>query len=213
MIRRTTGLQTSLRVVAGLVRPLARKKNMQEDDFLERWTPLETSLRALEDRYRTERLRKNGKPYPEGSEADKLLLDLSAVCKVYIDASETQRENMRDLFKWSYLLPTYLLSLVRLPKDTLSPDEVVHAAHVALAAASLEDNKTDYRDMFLALGRVYCEVAAAGLDSELLFQEAAEWSSNKSGTGPKGQSMSFFLSNFKNTEFFRTSVKHRLTGA
>ena len=120
---------------------------------------------------------------------------------------------MRDLFKWSYLLPTYLLSLVRLPKGALSPDEAVHAARVALAAASLEDNKTDYRDMFLALGGLYCGVVAAGLDSELLFQEAAKWSSNKSGTGPEGQSMSFFLSNFKNTEFFRTSVKPRLSGA
>ncbi|HYQ91048.1 MAG TPA: hypothetical protein VES89_02950 [Candidatus Competibacteraceae bacterium] len=34
---------------------LARKKKMKDDDFLERWIPLETSLRALEDRYRTER--------------------------------------------------------------------------------------------------------------------------------------------------------------
>jgi len=186
---------------------------MKEDDFLESWIPLETSLRALEDRYRSERLRTNGNPYPEGSEADKLFIDLSTACELYIDASDAQREIMRDLLKWSYLLPTYLLSLVRSPQGALSPEEAVHAARVALAAASLEDNKTDYRDMFLALGGLYCSVVAAGLDSESLFQEAAMWSSNKSGTGPEEQSMSFFLSNFKNTEFFRTSVKPRLTGA
>lgn len=184
---------------------------MKDDDFLEDWIPLETTFRALEERYRSERLRKNGKPVPEGLEADKMNKALFSSCELYINATDKQREIMRELFGWSYLLPTYLLRLIKFPKAVSSQDEAVHAARVALAAASLEDNKTDYRDMFMSLGALYLDLSAHNLNPLQYFQEAATWSSGKSKFGPGGQSMRGFLTTFTKSEFFRTSVEPRLS--
>lgn len=191
--------------------PLCEKEKMKDDDFLQVWVPLETTFRTLEDRYRSERLRKNGKPVPEGPDADKMNKSLSSACEVYINATEKQRELMRELFRWSYLLPPFLFRFIKFPKTPNSQDEATHAARIALAAVSLEDNKTDYRDMFMSLGALYLNMAANGLNPLPFFQEAASWSSENSESGPGGQSMKVFLTTFNQSEFFRTSVEPRLS--
>jgi hypothetical protein len=185
---------------------------MNDDEFLESWTPLEASLRALETRYRSERLRPKGKgkPYPEGVELDGLLHALTSVCELYIGATGEQRGVMRDLFAWSYLLPQYLFRLIKIQIEHLPPEQAAHDARIALAAVSLEDNKTDYRDTFMALGSIYLGIVEQGLDTEALFQEAASWSSDTSSSGAGRKSMKSFLLNFKKTDFFRLDVEPRM---
>jgi len=185
---------------------------MNDDAFLKSWTPLEASLKALETRYRSERLRPKGKgkPYPEGVELDGLLHALTSVCELYIGATGEQRGIMRGLFAWSYLLPQYLFRLIKIQIEHLPPEQAAHDARIALAAVSLEDNKTDYRDTFMALGSIYLGIIEQGLDTEALFQEAASWSSDTINSGGGRQSMKSFLLNFKKSEFFRSDVEPRI---
>ena len=173
---------------------------------------MEASLKAVENRYRSERLRPKGKakPYPEGAELDGLLQTLRSVCELYICATEEQRCIMRDLFAWSYLLPQYLFRLTGIRIEHLSPEQAARDARIALAAVSLEDNKTDYRDTFMALGSIYLGMVERGMDPEPFFQEAASWSSDTINSGGGKQSMKSFLLNFKKSAFFISDVEPRI---
>ena len=75
-----------------------------------------------------------------------------------------------------------------------------------LAAASIEDNLTDYRDTLVALGRIYLAAARAGLDVSDSFQEAGQLSS--SDPNPRlNQSMRDFLSEFEQSAYFEHAIQ------
>jgi len=46
-----------------------------------------------------------------------------------------------------------------------------------LAAATIEDNRTDYRNMFVGLGGIYLAAARVGIDVSDCFRETSQWSS------------------------------------
>lgn len=75
-----------------------------------------------------------------------------------------------------------------------------------LAAASIEDNLTDYRDTLVALGRIYLAAARAGLDVSDSFQEAGQLSS--SDPNPRlNQSMRDFRSEFEQSAYFEHAIQ------
>lgn len=183
---------------------------MEDRRFLEIWTPIAARLRAVEDRYRSQRLRPGVNPHPAGAALETMLEDLRRACELYIAAAPGQREAMRALPAESYVLPPYLLRLITLrPKGMPAASE--HALRLALAAASLENNKTDSRDTLLALGAVYADAVNAGMDPDPFFQEAASWSSREDDFGYRIAPMRDFLSNFKESAFFKADVQARLS--
>jgi hypothetical protein len=184
---------------------------MEDNSFLELWVPIESDLREIEEHYRSQRLRPNSQPYPEGIAKVKLFRNLGRACELYIIASPEQREIMRALFAWSYVLPPYLLRLINLPCEGKSTEQSFHALRLALAAASLENNKTDYRDTYLALGAVYVNAVCLGINPVLFFEEAASWSSSQDDFGYRIAPMRDFLSHFKDSAFFKTDVQPRLS--
>lgn len=182
---------------------------MDDDRFPDRWIPLETSLRAVEDHYRSQRLRPNARPYPEAAAMAEMFVAMRLGCELYIAASPNQRNIMRALLAWSYVLPPYLLRLITLhPKGAIEASE--HAIRLALAAASWENNKTDYRDMFMALGAVYADAVSAGINPGPWFQEAASWSSCRDDLGYGIAPMYDFLSRFKESAFFKADIEPRM---
>lgn len=141
--------------------------------------------------------------------------DLGEACRIYLRASDEQRAIMRAFIAWSYILPPYLLRLISRPLADLAPDQVPQALREGLAGAALENNKTDFRDMYMALGSLYLAAAQAGVDATPFFAEAATWSATT--VDPANASygmrpMREFLLNFKDSAFFMADVEPRLRG-
>jgi hypothetical protein len=79
-----------------------------------------------------------------------------------------------------------------------------------LAAASIEDNRLDYRDMFGALGGLYLAASSAGIHCSRYFNEAAELSSAQHGLFPSVGTMRDFLANFEQFAYFKSDVQPKI---
>ncbi len=181
---------------------------MNDREFQERWSPIEARLRAVEEDYRAERIRKGGRPRPEGERLYRLEEDLSLACDLYIEAAAEHRDRMRQLFEWSYLLPRYLIQRIRVPADAGTSEAFQRALRGALAACSLENNKTDFRDVYVLLGEIWIEARRRGLDPRPQFSEAAIWSSEEGGRA--GTPLREFLLRFHESAYFEAAVQPRL---
>ena len=178
---------------------------MSDDEFLETWLPIETRLRSVEDRYRIERIRKNGHPYPEEEQLVEVMNDLRAAVELYMSATAEQLSVMRGFFSWSYLLPRYLGRNIHLSDEQSTHEAFIHSLRLVLAAVSLGNNQTDYRDTYCILGNIWLAVYRRQIDPQPYFCEAAAWSSDKDESG-RG-SMRRFLLGFQESAFFKADVR------
>ena len=181
---------------------------MSDDVFLGTWLPIETRLRGVEDTYRIERIRENGHPYPEEEQVVDVMNDLRAAVELYLSATAEQRSVMRGFFSWSYLLPSYLGRNIHLSDEQSTHEAFIHSLRLVLAAVSLEDNQSDYRDTYCILGDFWRAVYRRQIDPQPYFCEAAAWSSDKDEAG-RG-SMRRFLLGFHESAFFKADVAPRL---
>ena len=156
---------------------------MSDDDFLETWLPIETRLRGVEDTYRIERIRKNGHPCPEEEQLVEVMNDLRAAVELYMSATAEQRSVMCGFFSWSYLLPRYLGRNIHLSDEQSTHEAFIHSLRLVLAAVSLTNNQTDYRDTYCILGSIWLAVYRRQIDPQPYFCEAAAWSSDKDESG------------------------------
>jgi len=171
--------------------------------FGEEWLPIEARLREVEETYRVDRLRANTKSVPDGDRLRQVRRDVHDACATYLAAGPELRARMRELFRWSYLLPRYLCRRIHVPADLPNRESAAQALRIALAAASLEDNRTDSRDMLQSLGEVWLAAERYGLAPREFFAEAAARSSDE----PAGSSMRRFLLGFHESAYFRSSVE------
>lgn len=181
-----------------------------DDAFLQAWLPMEARFRAVENWYRKERIRANGRPYLEGEERLSLQHELDTACALYVEATPEQRMIMRELFAWSYTLPGYLQGGVGIAANGVEGEELLRRLRTGLAAAALENNKTDFRDMYVALGDMWVTASLANVDPAPLFREAAEWCSDRDDFGYGYGSMRQFLLGFEQSAFFEADVAPRV---
>jgi len=175
---------------------------------LERWASIESRLRAVEETYRVERIRKDGRPDPEGESLRQLEEDIRSTCETYIAATAEQRAAMRSLFEWSYLLPRYLDRCASIPDVIVDRASAIRSLRLALAAVSLADRKAEIRDLYIRLGQAWVMLERAGIDPRPCFQEAAGWSSGVEL--PDQFSIRRFLLGFEDSAYFHSSILPRL---
>ena len=105
-------------------------------------------------------------------------------------ASEEQRAQMRKLVVG---LPRdlggQLLNHIGWARDRFLSSNDEEYVRRALAAASLDDNRSDFRDTFRALGYLYLAASSMGINCSRYFLEAAELSSTQLGIFPSVGSM------------------------
>jgi hypothetical protein len=77
-----------------------------------------------------------------------------------------------------------------------------------LAAVSIDDDGTDFRDTYVALGDLYIAAARCGMDPRPYFDEAAEISSGVSNI--EQTSMRDFLLRFEGSAYFGEAVAPNL---
>jgi hypothetical protein len=75
---------------------------------------------------------------------------------------------------------------------------------VGLAAVSVDDNGTDFRDSYVALGDLYISAVRCGMEPGPYFEEAAEISSGVSNI--EQASMRDFLLRFEGSAYFEEAV-------
>lgn len=143
-----------------------------------------------------------------------LFADLNLLCLIYLKAIREQRKDIRDLmasnWKILYLMwPPYLRELV----DLFSWNSDTKWLCLALAAISIEDNRTDFCDNYMALGDLYIAATRAGIDALPYFRAIGEIS-NARGAGAHrshGFSTRAMLMTFKTSAFFLADVSPKLT--
>lgn len=139
-----------------------------------------------------------------------LQLEIDDLCVLYVSLSDEQRDHVRKLVKPHRSLLNGLLWHIGWASSRIKSSGDGDWLKRGLAAASIEDNRTDYRDMFVALGGIYLSATRAGINASDYFKQAALLSSSVPGAVFKWSSMREFLDNFETSVFFRQDVRSKL---
>ncbi len=117
---------------------------------------------------------------------------LGQLCEAYLTSTSAQRTAVRDFFGGKTPLLKALDDRVTKAAFMLKSEQDTTPLRLALAAASINDTRLDYRELALSLTSLWNAAIAAGLDPARHFRDIAEMSSKKrSGTFPR--SMRQFL--------------------
>jgi hypothetical protein len=139
---------------------------------------------------------------------DEVFAVLDEICDLYARSDPPVCARIRGIVherEAHRLLEDYLAYASRILKQGGRPEWLERG----VAAASIEDQRNDYRDWLMALGDLYLSARAAHLDPSPVFKRIAE-RSNPEPTPPPLSSTRDMLNNFENTAYFMTSILPQL---
>jgi len=99
------------------------------------------------------------------------------LCAAYLQADATDRVQIRDFFADKKIMRVRLLDELGNARLHIPGNDTIGWLRHALAAASIEDNQTDFRDTCVALDDIRNAVIQAGIDPKPHFVEVAALSS------------------------------------
>ena len=105
-----------------------------------------------------------------------LLLD--QLCNAYLTASSQEREQIRNAVSNKEGVLSVLVSRIRKAADDLRASGNQEDLLEGLAAASIENGQTDFRDLLVALAELYVAAEEVGIDPKPHFQTVARVSSD-----------------------------------
>ena len=105
---------------------------------------------------------------------------LDELCSLYLNADDDQRARIRSSFEDKKRLRNYLHSYVggRAAQLVRSTRDVTWL-RLGLAAASINDQKVDYRDLLIALGKLWLAAEEVGIAPARHFSGAGRLSSDE----------------------------------
>ena len=169
--------------------------------FRERWQFADGFGEALRAASESARSAAGPTPLPE------LYGLLDRVADSYLAAGEEDRSAIRRLVGENravlHKMYWYIGHTATRVRETCSPAWLRRG----LAAASIEDARRDYRDLYMALGNLYLEATRAGIDPGPAFREIGRLS-NRGLAGPL--STAEMLENFEQSAFFSADVKPKV---
>ena len=149
-------------------------------------------------------------PASENSKVrDGLQQTIDELCAFYLKGSDDERDHIRKLVEVYRSLHQGLLDHVVWVTRRIESSQDSAWVRRGLAAASIEDNRLDFRDLFVALGELYLAAARVGIDASHCFGEAAQLSSAIVGPVFK-HSMKEFLANFEKSAYFKQAIQPKL---
>jgi hypothetical protein len=135
---------------------------------------------------------------------------LDQVCDHYLECGPEEREALRlHLGMRRDALQEMLNHIGWASSHVASAQDHVSVLR-GLAAASLQDHRLDFRDVYVALGDLYLTAVRAGIEASLCFQDVAAMSNPQPGRMAHLGAMREFLAKFENSAFFAESVRPRL---
>lgn len=153
-----------------------------------------------------------GKPKlgPAEQRAEETLLrTLRAVCLTYLRATPEQREAIRRMFDGRETALWYLLGYTSYAAERIHSNDDVEWVLVGLAAASIQDNRVDFRDTYVSLGELYIRSVKSGVAPGEYFKRVGLLSSKEPSLDEQ-DSMYEFLLGFESSAFFKHEVAPQL---
>jgi len=132
-----------------------------------------------------------------------LASDLSLACRLYLRGEETLRREIRDAFSEWTAVRGRMLAKTWTFAEELADTCDDRWLRLGLAAISIDDNGTDFRDTYVALGDLYLCAVRCGMEPVPYFEEAAEISSGVSN-------LEQTLLGFERSAYFGEAVAPRL---
>src|SRR5262249_1887789 len=108
---------------------------------------------------------------------------LEQMCAEYLTASPAERERYRAAVSDKAAVQSFLLGYVASCADRIRSPEDLGPLRRGLAAASIENCGTDYRDVFVALAKLSVWAERAGIDPVPHFIEVGRLSSDAKPRG------------------------------
>jgi hypothetical protein len=138
---------------------------------------------------------------------DRLNEQIDPVCDMYLNETETGRGQLRAVVAdFPNLLKSLRQYMGWCQRRIKSKADTIFLRR-ALAAAALEDNRVNYREMYLALGSLYEACVKAGLQPSMEFAKVGELASRQPADGFP---MRDFLTKFEDSAFFKADVEPKL---
>jgi sugar lactone lactonase YvrE len=129
------------------------------------------------------------------------------LCDFYLQTSPEQREAVRQALDGKRHLLNALLGHIYRAAGRIESVEDTKWLRIGLAAASIEDRRTDFRDLYVALGALCLAAARAGIDPWPHFRAVVRMSSREA-RDDRGRRA--FIGGFRRSAYFRQSVAPRL---
>jgi hypothetical protein len=180
----------------------------KEESAADLWQGLKIRMDDRQASYRRSWLRAPlGEPahQPGGKE---LVSDLSLACRLYLRGDEALRREIRVSFEGWTAVRGRMLAQAWLFVQRLADTCDDRWLRLGLAAVSIDDNGTDFRDSYVALGDLYVCAVRCGIEPGPYFQEVAEISSGVSNI--EQTAMRGFLLRFEGSAYFGEAVAPKL---
>jgi len=150
---------------------------------------------------------------PLGREArqpggEELASDLSLACRLYLRGGEALRSEIRDSFGEWTAVRGLVLALAWSFAERLADTCDDRWMRLGLAAVCIDDNGTDFRDTYVALGTLYLCAVRCGMEPGPYLREAADISSGVSNI--EQTSTRDFLLRFEASAYFAEAIKPEL---
>ena len=118
--------------------------------------------------------------YDPGADIEPIL---ERMCAEYLTASQAERERCRAAVSDKDAVQSFLLGYVASCADRIRCPEDLGPLRRGLAAASIENCATDYRDVLVALAKLFVCAERAGIDPVPHFREVGRLSSDAKPRG------------------------------
>jgi hypothetical protein len=139
---------------------------------------------------------------------DLLNHEITSICDFYLTAADQDRALLRAaVVDFPNLLKTLHQYIGWCEEHIKAADDRSYLRR-ALSAASLEDNRVNYKEMYLALGSLYTKCAKVGLQPSIDFVKIAYLSNAQKNKN--GMSMRDFLEAFEESAFFKSDIEPKL---
>jgi hypothetical protein len=142
---------------------------------------------------------------PGGKE---LASDLSLACRLYLRGDEVLRREIRESFEGWTAVRGRMLARAWSFADKLADTCDDRWLRLGLAAVSIDDNGTDFRDSYVALGDLYVCAVRCGIEPGPYFEEVAQISSGVPNI--EQTPMRDFLLRFEGSAYFGEAVAPKL---
>lgn len=172
------------------------------------WRGLKTRMADRQAAYRRGWLRAPiGEPARQAG-GKELAFDLDLACELYLRGNAALRREVRHSFDEWTAVRGRMLAKAWSFADKLADTCDDRWLRLGLAALSIDDNGTDFRDTYVALGELYIGAVRCGMEPGPYFEEAAEISSGDSNM--ELTPMRNFLLRFEESAYFGESVAPKL---
>jgi hypothetical protein len=170
--------------------------------LLKQWGKVEVDLDAIDLTNPDSLKLASGTTDPDFQQSiEDLNLTLQEIFQVFLNSESDQREMLVDLIeskdcvmKHLVIFPDYAANQIHTGND----ERWVKAGAVA---ALIEDGRTDFRDLWVSLGTLYCKAKSCGINLEQLFAEVEALGSPDNDFFDSGKLGRGILSDFLKSDY------------